>query len=217
MPFNIEAFKGEVAARNGVMKPSRFMLEIPSPPTYLVPTATGRSLSFWCEAANHPGYQLMMGDVRRWTYGPHEKRPFGPNIIPFQTLFLADADGRNIRFFHSWLNNIVAHYVGQNGTMESAAQEAGYLSPYEVRYKREYARDIHVHQYREDGAEVIHYVLREAFPSNVPDIPLSWDASHAHMRFPVVFDYLDWYIVSQRDESVETYKDPPADFKPVLK
>lgn len=187
MAFNINNFKSAVADRNGFMKSSRFRLTIPSPEM--------PPMHFWCEAATIPGYQFMMGDVRRWTYGPHEKRPYGPNTVAFQTVFLSDADGSILRFFQNWMNDILPHEVPNS--MDTVT---GGMMPYEVRYKYQgnnpiYVRDIHVHMYRDDGEKMLQYVIKEAFPSQIMDIPVGWEASNQHLKFQVVFEYLDWYQV----------------------
>ena len=196
--FNIENFKGEVSDRNGILKSNRFLMTMVPPPVATLAmsneneTSIGRSLEFWCDSIILPGYQLMMGDVRRWTYGPHEKRPYGPNIISLQTVFLADGDGKMMEFFHSWLNNIIPHYTPQGMTYPAAG--AGGLDPYEVRYKSQYATDLHIYVYRDSGNAVLHYVCKEAFPSHVIDTPVSWDMTNRPLKFQVNFEYLDWYM-----------------------
>lgn len=200
MAINIEVFKAEVARRNGIMKSSKFKLSFVAPPTIL---PDSRHLEYWCEAATIPGYQLMMGDVRRWTYGPHEKRPYGPNTVALQTVFLSDADGSNLRFFQEWMNFIIPHSVPNSMNTPS-----GGMYPYEVQYKYNrngpiYVTDIHVSQYRDDGTKMLEYVIKEAFPSQIIDIPVGWEAANQHMKFQVVFDYLDWYLLSRTETKNE--------------
>lgn len=202
--FNVEVFKSEISKRNGIMRNNRFLMTF-VPPTVSVLAMTegqdtasiGRSMEYWCEAVALPGYQLVSGDVRRWTYGPHEKRPFGPNVVPLQTLFLSDGNGDMFKFFHSWMNNIIPHYVS---TSFDAPQDGSpKMYPYEIRYKNEYVTDIHIYVYDESGKEKLHYVIKEAFPSHVIDIPMAWEATNSHMKFQVTFDYLDWYLEKPRN------------------
>lgn len=206
--FNVETFKSEISKRNGFLTPSRFLMTF-VPPAILsgrTPQRTvngtivggernpsiGRSLEYWCESVMIPGYQFMQGDTRRWTYGPLEKRPFAPNTVSLQTVFLSDGNGDMLKFFNMWMNNIIPHYV--QGAFTGSVSGAAGMAPYEVRYKQEYATDLHIYVFRQNGDQVLHYVVKEAFPSHVLDTPMSWDAQNQNLKFSVIFDYLEWYL-----------------------
>lgn len=202
--FNVENFKSEVAKRSGVMRNNRFLMTFVPPPV-VSDSNIGRSLEYWCESVALPGYQLMMSDTRRWTYGPMEKRPFAPNTISLQSVFLGDGNGDMLKFFSSWMNNIIAHYVPGSfnsyaqgtrvqGAINGAIGSSSAMTPYEVRYKQQYATDLHIYVYRPDETKALHYVVKEAFPSNVLDIPVTWEATNNFIKFAVTFDYLDWYM-----------------------
>lgn len=222
--FNVEVFKSEISKRNGIMRNNKFLMSFVPPaistgalnntiqtlgPNGGIITeqitadisSIGRSVEYWCEAVTLPGYQLATGDTRRWTYGPNEKRPFGPNVLPVQTLFLSDGNGDMFKFFHSWMNNIIPHYV--SSSFPYPQPDSPGMDPYEVRYKSEYVTDLHIYVYGEHASsndpkeadrEILHYVLREAFPSHITDVPMAWADTNTHMKFQVIFDYLDWYM-----------------------
>lgn len=191
--FNIEVFKSEVNRRAGIMKNNKFLMTFVPPEITGQVQSIGRSIEYWCDATSLPGYQLMMGDTRRWTYGPHEKRPFGPNIVSLQTVFISDANGDMLKFFNGWLNHIVPHYVSKSFTA-NADGTGGTKYPYEIEYKEKYVTDIHIYVFREDGLPTLHYVCKEAFPSHIMDIPVAWDSTNSFMKFQITFDYLDWYM-----------------------
>jgi hypothetical protein len=188
--FNIETFKSEINKRSGIMKNNKFLMRFTPPSMFQGGPNDSqevvRSVEYWCDATSLPGYQLMMGDTRRWTYGPHEKRPFGPNIVSLQTVFISDANGDMLTFFHSWLNNIIPHYVSKGFTAE--ADGANGMMPYEVRYKKNYAVDIEIFVYQESGLPILHYKIKEAFPSHIMEIPVSWDSMNHFMKFQVTFE-----------------------------
>lgn len=223
--FNVQEFKSEVSKRNGIMRQNKFLMTFVPPAAVTgraiqttgplggitggqrTNTDIGRSIEYWCESVALPGYQFMMGDTRRWTYGPIEKRPFAPNTVSLQSVFLSDGNGDMLKFFNSWMNNIIPHYVPNS--FNSAAQGAGGMAPYEVRYKQEYATDLHIYVYRPDGPVVLHYIVKEAFPSHITDLGMNWNAMNDVMRISVTFDYLDWYL-----EGIPVAKAPSLNIGP---
>ena len=190
--FNIETFKAKVKDRNGFMRNNRFLMTFPTPTGLFSRSgawAVNRDIEFWCESVTLPGYQLMTHDVRRWTYGPSEKRPFAPNFTPLQCSFLVDNKGDIMNFFHDWLQSIIPHDTDQG---INAPSRFGGL-PYEVRYKVDYVTELNIYTYSETGEPIQNIVCKEAFPSSIVDIPLSWGDTNNVVRLQVTFDYLDWF------------------------
>ena len=197
--FNVEDFKSELRNRNGVMRNNRFLITFPTPRVLLgngPGLSINRSIEFWCESVNMPGYQLMQHDTRRWTYGPSEKRPFAPNFQSLQCSFIADGEGNIWKFFNNWLQSILPHDTENGFNAQSAF--GGY--PYELSYKENYVTQLNIAVFDERGEQQINIICKEAFPSQVIDTNLNWADTNGTAKVGVVFEYLDWYIPSRETE-----------------
>jgi hypothetical protein len=202
--FNIEAFKAEVNQKAGFQRTNRFLMTFPTPRLLVGLSYDGafdgsgfpnmevnRNIEMWCESITLPGYQLMTHDVRRWTYGPIEKRPFAPNFSQLQAVFLADGDGAIWRFFNDWTQSIIPHDTdrGINGP-----SKRGYSGEaYEVQYKSLYVTELNIYTYHENGDPIQNIVCREAFPSQIGDVSLNWGDNNNLVRLQITFDFLDWF------------------------
>jgi hypothetical protein len=70
----------------------------------------------------------------------------------------------------------------------------GSARAYELAYKKDYITDISIHVFKENTSEVLHLVLRQAFPTDLGDIQLNWNDTNDYMKIPVSFSYTDWYM-----------------------
>lgn len=202
MSFNIEEFRSELGKRGSVMKTNRFLVTFPMPIGLFDGTGellranqgfnrtTTSKVEYWCESVNLPGYQLLTHDVRRWTYGPAEKRPFAPNFTQLQCNFISDGRGRIYNLFNDWMNLIMPHDTKDGFNADS--KYGG--NAYEVKYKTQYVTDLNIKVFSESGKEILTLVCKEAFPSHMLDIPLNWGDTNSYVKFQVAFDFLDWYI-----------------------
>lgn len=200
MAFTIDgpgSIKGQINKRNGVLRTNRFLFRTTTPPVLLNNYTNGfsNSVEYYCQSINFPGYQIAMGDVRRWTYGPNEKRPFGPNFQQLQMNFISDGNNDMWKFFTEWMSFIIPHQRnainGSGGMIQSTASYPG-LSPYELSYKSEYAVDVELHIFDERGIRRQKIICYEAFPSNILDVPLNWGDTNSTLNFTVTLEYLDW-------------------------
>lgn len=195
MPFNVEEFKAQQSAGNGHLRTNRFLVRIPIPQALTGGTynglSTARILEFWIQDASIPGYDLITGDVRRYSYGPNEKRPYGGNVNDFQMLVNLDGNANTHEFFYRWQSAIIPHNFssGMNATYEHGA---GKNNMYTVSYKQEYASTVEVTGYREDGQKAIVFELIEAFPMSISNIATSWADQNQIAQFTVNMQYLDW-------------------------
>lgn len=208
--FNIEDFKSELNNKKGAMRNNKFLLTFATPQVMLrnaPSTRINRTIEFWCESVNLPGYQLMQHDVRRWTYGPSEKRPFAPNFQSLQCSFIADGEGVIWDFFSTWMQKILPHDTS-NGINALSAFSAGSY-PYELDYKSNYATDLNIlvfgegrgnlsidrttNNLTEPGVKLLDIICVEAFPSQVVDINLNWGDTNNIAKIGVVFEYRDWF------------------------
>jgi len=192
MSFNINNFKSEINRRNGPMRTNKFKVTMTAPVGLFLQDAVSgvsRSLEFWCESVNLPGYIIGSHDVRRWTFGPVEKRALTPSFTDLQCTFINDNKSSIWGFFQSWQQLILPH-ERQNGINTSRRGAFAY----ELDYKTNYATDIVIEVFKETGVRTIKVTCLEAFPAQIPDTPFSWADTNNVMRFPVVFHYLDWHV-----------------------
>lgn len=198
--FNIEEFKADINKKAGLQRNNRFLMTFPTPaPLLKLSTQTGmqsnleinRSIELWCESINFPGYQIMTHDVRRYTFGPVEKRPFAPNFGQLQCTFLSDGDGNIWNFFNDWLQVILPHDADRGINAKSRRYTDADM--YEVSYKETYITELNIYTYHENGDPIQNIVCREAFPTQIADIPLSWADTNNLVRLQVTFEFLDWF------------------------
>ncbi len=190
MAFDISEFTGKVNERFGYARTNKFLVQIPSP---VVPFYGGkevaRDLRFYCSDAVVPGYQLMTNNVRRHTYGPNEVRPFAPNFQQVQLTFNVDNAFDTFNYFNDWMSAIMPH-DGMDMGNTSAYSDVN--KPYELAYKNFYAVDMAIYIADESGIVTKQVFLREAFPSNINQIQMSWADQNQIAQFTVFIEYLDW-------------------------
>ena len=212
MRFDIENFKSFIDTNDGFAKPSRFFVSFVPPPLLYESTDFRNTIEFYCEAVNLPGFQLQVSEARRYTYGPAEKRPFGPTFPPLQMIVLADNAGKLWKFFHAWMNYINPHTVkdGIGKVMETSLRgnRIARPFPYELEYKDNYMVDLAIYHLPEIFENSIKHptdqphifdeyitrtICRDCFPSTISDIQLSWADNNNIARFQVQMEYLEWY------------------------
>lgn len=202
MAFNVNELSAEVA-KNGIMRNNKFLVTFPMPLSlrgttgFSQLTDTNRVLSLYCEGSNLPGIALLMEEVRRYGYGPNEKKPYAPIFTDVNLTFRGDASGNIWTFMNAWMKCSVNYESRGDFTTPSGPISNQY--PNEVGYKYDpsnnegYATDTTISMFNDIGDETIRVVLREAFPIFVGDIPLNWSARSDYMKIPVTLSFFDWY------------------------
>ena len=198
--LNINEFVAKQNENNGYMRTNRFSVRMTAPPILIDRSNAARDIEFYCESTELPGYQMMTHDVRRWSYGPAEKRPFAPNFVQAALTMNVDGNMTNWTYFNDWIQAIIPHDRGDNGGIGSASQHGNGNKVYELSYKKEYATDVLIDIYRTDGTIIRTTKLIEAFPSNINAIPVSWVDNNQIAQFVVYLDYLDWDVTQTPDQ-----------------
>jgi hypothetical protein len=98
------------------------------------------------------------------------------------------------RTFQSWTitlyndNDFVVRDAFENwvNAMSRAESTNGTLLP------SAYQVDMEVYQLDRNDKQLKKYIFRDAFPTNVSDIPLSWDANNQIQEYSVTFEYNFW-------------------------
>lgn len=195
MPFSISEFKAEISKKDSFQRTNKFLVTF-APPRVLIGYNTDvvRSMRFWALDVNLPGYAMASNEVRRYTYGPAEKRPFGPAFQDLNLTIMSDVGHSNWDLFHSWTQSIIPHDMrnGIDSTNTRVGARTG-AAPYELEYRQNYVTDLNIICYDEEGRATLQVVCREAFPLAVGDIDFSWADANKIALIPVTMTYVDWY------------------------
>jgi hypothetical protein len=215
--FNIQQFNATVS-KYGVLQTNRFLVLFDLPKTFpsigqtrsgTVPldnklTTNGldynRELTLYCESASLPSIMFDTSYVRRYGYGPTERKPYNPVFADMNFQFLGDAHGVILRVFHNWMASII-NFNGSRGLRTPS----GDLMPYEIEYKDNYKADIRIAVYNDHDDEIIIYTLHDAYPVMLGEIAMGWNDMDNLMRIPVSFTYRDWSSNSLKDPSLADY------------
>lgn len=198
--FNVSRFKSKLE-EYGVIKTSKFLVRIPSPPRFrasygqqsILLNKASRDMEFWCEGAKMPGIGLNVHDIWRYGYGAMEKRPYAPIFTDILLTFIGDGKGIIWSFFQQWIQLIANYSMASNETVMSNSGIIINQRPYELAYKEDYAVDISIIVFDDMGTEIFNIVLREAYPTLLEDIQLSWNNNNEIMRIPVNLTFRDFH------------------------
>jgi hypothetical protein len=214
--FNIANFKSVLDTRQ-VHRNSKFLVKFNVPlglrsetPNFgLINVAQiDRELEYFADGATLPAIMMSLREVIRYGYGPVEKKPVAPVFQDITFSIINDGSSFNLQFFQFWLDYIV-QFDARNGVGENS-------TTYEVRYKYDedqpnYATDLNIFQFRQDGKPSHVLTLREAYPINIADIPLSWQDANNIQRIPITFTFVDWFNSAIFVPSSNTSANTPVD------
>lgn len=187
--FDIDEFKSTINHHDGLLRNNKFMVTLLPPPILQTNSDMFRDMSFFAEHVNLPGVSLNTGDVRRYGYGPVEKRPYSHNFTDLNTTYLLSGNADTYNLMQRWISAI-APFNMNNGINDGTG-------PYLLHYKNEYVTDIRIKLFTDKGEvdnSPLELIVREAFPVNIADLDLIWQSTNEHARFTVTFSYVDWFL-----------------------
>jgi hypothetical protein len=201
--FNLSEIASQISG-SGLLKTNKFMVEFSMPlslqnkPEAQQLQKTNNTLMLTCEQVNLPGVGLLTDNIRRYGYGPTEKRPYGSIFTDTTMTFRGDGDGNVLRFMKSWVKAITNYEfvtdINSNDNDRNSPLYYGLVNyKYDPKNAEGYAVDIIIHVYSDDGNEVYRCTLREAYPILVGDIPLGWSNKNEYMKIPVIMTFFDWH------------------------
>lgn len=198
--FNIAEFNSVIAQNGGPLRSNKFRVRFLPPAVLGNQIEAFRHLEYMAEQAALPGVNLSTHEVRRYGYGPIEKRPLNTTFTDANFTFIADGNADIHRLFYNWIEAISPF------NMSEGIGPSTYL----LQYKQTYVTDLHVQVFNgkgsttdedADGNEivtppepVIDLVLREAFPVSLADNQFTWSEMNNYAKFSVQFAYHDWYL-----------------------
>lgn len=169
---DISQFKAQM--KQGGARVNQFKC-IVTPPTGIVAgaTAAGSKIEFMAKSASLPEATVAPIEImyRGRPVNFAGERTFSPWTI---TLY-NDNDFIVRDAFEAWVNEI-----------SRAESTNGVLAP------SSYQVDLEVYQLDRNDVQLKKYIFRDAFPTTVGDIQLSWDANNQIQEYPVTFVYNFW-------------------------
>lgn len=189
---DLSNFIATTSKLNGFTRPAYYYVEIAPPKMLRGESQNARTLAFLTESTNLPGVSLNTSDIRRYGYGPTERKPYAPTFVDLSMSFYVDAAGLVQSFFYKWMNGIVRFESTMNGSQAIVNNTA--MRPFEVNYKEEYESDIIITTVDEANNDIINVRLTKAFPVFFGDISLGWSDSDSISRLPITFSYYNWKI-----------------------
>jgi hypothetical protein len=179
MSHGINEFLATIHASNSLMRNNQFELTIESMPAWAASSGfNGYDVKFFCSQANEPGVNVDSIDHRPYGVGTLEYYPTGVSFFDLQTTFYADANGKLIKFFHTWIRNIFAFD-------ESMGPENKFM----VQYRDKYISQIKVTRFNEQGGPVLEWVYVDAFPVNIQPIAVRWENNQEVTQFEIIWKY----------------------------
>ena len=195
--FNIADFKS-VISRQGLLHSHSYIVVIPYPeglqrtatparPRQPAFQAVSRNLEYICDAVMWPSTGLDLYPVQRYSYGAIEMKPTTPKFSVIQCSFICDASADVPRLFSDWIR-VAVNYDFDGGIAENNNGKYAY----EIAYKPDYAVDMFIYQYDNEGNQVRNTLFREAFPVEIGQQVLSWGKINDIIKIPVTFSFTDW-------------------------
>jgi hypothetical protein len=172
--FNISKFQQNIL-NNGILQTNKFIVEIGKQYSNI-----SELINFRAESVNIPGLKLDIASTRRYGIGPIQK--IAQNVI-FSDIYISFIDDKQNsiwKFLYAWLNNIFQFTGSSNNPA------------YTLSYKDDYISDILIHVFDNQGTEVTAIRLKEAFPTTLSDVSVSWAENNGIFRTTATFAYTEW-------------------------
>jgi hypothetical protein len=182
----INGFRSTINSLGGLQRSNHFYVTIPNP-RILSGDIGPVLLPFLTDTTSLPGVSLATSEIRRYGYGPIERKPYAPIFTDTQMSFYGDASGTVHKFFYKWMTGIVKFDNGIHG-------KRGYnqLNPFEVEYKKDYAVDIIITTMDEKERKLMEFKLYDAYPIAMGDIGMSWAETDGFVKIPITLTFNRW-------------------------
>jgi hypothetical protein len=189
--FNVARFSSNLR-QYGTLQTNKFIVRIPTPELF-DPSQLDPIIEYRANNVRVPGVALDLQRVFRYGVGPEQKFPTSVNFTDININFV-DTQNKDIwKRFSFWFNGIF-DYTGLRG---------GSQASYKTEYKAYYTTDIEIHVFDNDGNRISVIVLKEAFPTTLSEVGLSWSENNKLYEFSVGFAFREWYF---QDYSVGTFQ-----------
>lgn len=208
MAFRISDIRAAIEKYGGLSRKPYFDVTV-LPPS-IISSDYARDIQFLAASTQLPGVHFDTASIRPDGYGTPELRPYDTVTENVTVNILVDSKGSVYDFFHKWMGNINNFAIDRT----NSSSETG-LKFYEFAWPVEYEGTVIIKSYDNvDGANgtspavIVQYTLHQAYPVNIGNIEVSWDADGEINVLPVTFAYNIWssdklpYNQTTTDESV---------------
>ena len=168
----VDSFRGKMTG--GGARANMFSIDMAFP---FYASGNSELTSFMCRAASLPGSEL--GTVEVPFRGRIIKMPGDRTFEPWTITVYNDTNFNVRNSFERWMNGMNTHQENLGLFVDNA----GYNT---------YATNVEVKQLNQIGATVKTYSLKNAFPSAISNIELSYDQVTQIEEFTVTFQYDYW-------------------------
>jgi len=168
----VDSFRGKMTG--GGARANMFSIDMAFP---FYASGNSELTSFMCRAASLPGSEL--GTVEVPFRGRIIKMPGDRTFEPWTITVYNDTNFNVRNSFERWMNGMNTHQENLGLFVDNA----GYNT---------YATNVEVKQLNQIGATVKTYSLKNAFPSGLSNIELSYDQVTQIEEFTVTFQYDYW-------------------------
>lgn len=205
--LNIDQFNAKMNEAGGPANSSKFIMRIvPKGGSWLAASGAdvASDLIFFIDSVNLPGKSTSLVDVRRFGYGPLERRPTTNFHSELTCTVIVDRKGNNVGLFNRWMDFIIGNEQLMSETKNEMIDQFGGGNgyAYEVAYPYSYQADIDIFlldqhigygsQVEPENNSVIHYRIYDAYPNAIGDIDLNWNNNNTIARVPLSFQYKFW-------------------------
>lgn len=183
MPLDIGKFKDKLVDNKGPAGTDRFEVTFYDTPTSAVDYHRDNYINFFCTSAELP--MRSISTISNKPYGPERKIATGTTYVDTTMSFLCTNSGlKEKRFFDSWQDSI-------NNT-----------TGYDVKYHKDYAKNIKLSMYNEFNETIYSCTFIEAFPIMVGGITLN-QSSKELATISVTFSFYRWTRDSDISKTID--------------
>jgi hypothetical protein len=161
---------------------------------FLMKPLNTAGLSFQCETASLPGYQI--NTVEQKIFGAPWSVAANPgDYTPLELTFICAGDLWERKFFEDWMefivpkgsirktaDTIVSDFIAADGISRAAGSAS---------YRNDYISTIQIISFHETGIPNARYTYEECYPVAVAPQPVSWGDDQIS-RLNVTFKYTSW-------------------------
>lgn len=173
--MNIDSFRSTMGATD-FYRPTKFSVQITRPGVAHLPPSTLTLLAYRAEL---PSIAHNALPARRYGVGPIFEYPTSYVITPVTLGFYVDGKTKIQEEFYAWTNEVLSSESNANGA----------LPTHKVSYKDSYKGSVEISCFDNAGEVVRKVKLHNAFPTQVGNLSLDWEATNQVSRLNVRFTY----------------------------
>lgn len=200
MSFSVTDFQQKM---NSFTKASHFEISWTLPPWAASKGYSDNDfLRMRCHRVNLPGIDIQGFTGKRGGSGIEEFFPQGAKFNQTQMSIYNDENSKLLNLFRDWISNII-----------DIGDESSNSNDFRVNYRDNYLSTLTIDHFNPQGEISARYILRDAFPVDMGDIGVSWDATDQLVSLNINIIYKSWSIskvpASSKASSSSTYTTQP--------